>query len=75
MVAVSRVKHALVGVVYEVKEVFLGVSMIEHGIGEFYVIESDEVLFKVEWLKGWRNIFFIVVSERFFLDWVEGFGG
>ena len=75
VVAVRRVKHTLISVVYKVKEVFLGVSMIEHGIIEFCVIESDEVLFEVEQLKGWRNVFFIVIGERFFFDQVEDFGG
>ena len=75
MIAVCRVEHTLVSVVYKVKEAFLSVSMIEHGIREFFVIEGDEVLFKVEWFKGWRDIFFIVIGERFFFDWVEDFGG
>ena len=65
MVAVCRVEHVLVSVIYEVKEVFLGMSVVEHGVGEFCVVESDEVLFEVEQLKGWRNIFFVVVGERF----------
>ena len=75
VVAVCRVKHALVGVVYEVKEIFLGVGMIEHGVGEFFVIKGDEVFFEVKRFRSWGDIFFVVVSKGFFFDWVEDFGG
>ena len=52
MTAVGGVKHAEVNVICEVKEVLLIVEVIEHGVGEFFVIEGNEFLFKVEWYGG-----------------------
>ena len=52
-------------------------EVVEHGIGEFFVIERDEILLKVEWFRTRGNIFFVGFSirNRFFLDRKEDFGG
>ena len=75
VVAVCRVEHALVSVVYEVKEIFLGMGMIKHRVREFFVVEGTKIFFKVEGLGGRGNVFFVVVGEGFFLDLMEDFGG
>ena len=75
--AVGRVKHTEVGVVCKVKEVLLIVEVVEHGVSEFFVIEGNEFLFKVEWYGGRGNVFFVGfgVRDGFFLDGEEDFGG
>ena len=57
--AVGGVKHTEVGVVCEVEEVLLIVEVVEHRIGEFFVIEGNEFLFEVEWYGGRGNVFFV----------------
>ena len=39
--AVSGVKHMEVDVICEVKEILLIVEVVEHGVGEFFVIEGN----------------------------------
>ena len=50
--------------------------MVEHGVGEFFVIEGNEFLFEVEWYRGRGNVFFVGFNVRdgFFLDGEEDFG-
>ena len=74
--AVGGVKHTEVGVICKVKEVLLIVEVVEHGVGEFFVIEGNEFLFKVEWYRGQGNVFFVGfgVGDGFFLDGEEDFG-
>ena len=76
MTAVGRVKHVEVNVVCEVKEVLLIVEVVEHGVGEFFVIEGNEFLFEVEWYRGQGNVFFVgfSVGDGFFLDGEADFG-
>ena len=73
--AVGRVKHTEVGVICEVEEVLLIVEVVEHWVSEFFVIEGNEFLFKVEWYRGRGNIFFVGfgVRDGFFLDGEEDF--
>ena len=75
--AVGRVKHTEVSVVCEIEEVLLIVEMIEHGVGEFFVIEGNEFLFNVKWYGTGGNVFFVGfgVRDGFFLDGEEDFGG
>ena len=75
VVAVCGVEHALVSVIYEVEEIFLGVGMIQHGVREFFVIKGNEVFFEVKWFGSWGNIFFVVIDKGFFFDQVEDLGG
>ena len=74
--AVGGVKHTEVSVVCEVEKILLIVEVIEHGVGEFFVIEGNEFLFEVEWYGGRGNVFFVGfgVRDRFFLDGEEDFG-
>ena len=74
--AVSGVKHTEVNVICEVEEILLIVEVVEHGVGEFFVIEGNEFLFEVEWYRGRGNVFFVGfgVGDGFFLDGEEDFG-
>ena len=76
MTAVGGVKHAEVNVICEVEEVLLIVEVVEHGVGEFFVIEGNEFLFEVEWYRGRGDAFFVGfgVRDGFFLDGEEDFG-
>ena len=48
-----------------------------HGVSEFFVVEGDEILFKIEWFRARGNIFFVGfgIRDGFFLDGEEDFGG
>ena len=74
---VRNVTHMEVGVICKVEEVLLIVEVVEHGVGEFFVIEGNEFLFKVEWYRVRGNVFFVGfgVRDGFFLDGEEDFGG
>ena len=41
--AVGRMKHTEVSVICKVEEVLLIVEVVEHGVGEFFVIERNDV--------------------------------
>ena len=75
--AVGGVKHMEVSVICEIEEVLLIVEVVEHGVGEFFVIEGNEFLFEVEWYGARGNVFFVGfgVRDGFFLDEEEDFGG
>ena len=55
----------------------LGVEVVEHGDNEFFVIEGDEILFKIEWFGARGNVLFVgfSIKDGFFLDGEEDFGG
>ena len=53
----------------------MGMGMIKHGVREFFVVERNKIFFKVEGLRGRRDVFFVVVREGFLFDWVKDFGG
>ena len=52
-------------------------EMVEHGVGEFFVIEGNKILLKIEWFRAGGYVFFVGFSIRngFFLDGEEDFGG
>ena len=52
-------------------------EMVEHGVSEFFVIERNKILLKIEWFRARGNVFFVGFSIRngFFLDMEEDSGG
>ena len=47
--------------------------MVEHRVGEFFVIERNQFLFEVEWRRDRGTVFFVgfIVRGGFFLDGKE----
>ena len=75
--AVGRVKHTEVSVICKVEKVLLIEEVVEHGVGEFFVIEGNEFLFEFKRYRARGNVFFVGfgVRDGFFLDGEEDFGG